>query len=127
MDELKRGGFQISQGALEHLRAVFASGRATEHETLATIHRTFEATGELVCPHTAVGLHVAEQHLSATPMVTLATAHPAKFPEAVARASGQHPPLPPRMADLFAREERMTLVPNDLKALQALIRERTGH
>ena len=128
MDELKaEGGFRISQGALEHLRGIFASGRASEHETLAAIHRVYEATGELVCPHTAVGVHVAESHLSATPMITLATAHPAKFPEAVARASGQHPPLPPRMADLVTRDERMTRVPNDLQALEALIRERTGH
>jgi threonine synthase len=126
MDEMKTGGFAISQGALETLRATFASGRASEEETLATIHRTFAATGELLCPHSAVGVHVAEQYLSATPMVTLATAHPAKFPEAVARASGQHPPLPPAMADLFARDERVTRVPNDLAALQALIRERTA-
>lgn len=126
MDEMKAGGFTISQGALQSLRATFASGRASEEETLATIHRTFAATGELLCPHSAVGVHVAEQHLSTVPMITLATAHPAKFPEAVARASGQHPALPPAMADLFAKAERVTRVPNDLAALQALIRERTG-
>ena len=57
-------------------------------------------------------------------MITLATAHPAKFPDAVERATGIRPGLPPHMADLFEREERMTRVPNDLAALQALVRER---
>ena len=58
------------------------------------------------------------------PMVTLATAHPAKFPDAVERATGARPPLPDRMADLFSRPERVTSVPNDLAALEALIKER---
>jgi threonine synthase len=57
-------------------------------------------------------------------MITLATAHPAKFPDAVEAAMGTRPALPPRMADLFARPERVTRVPNDLGALQTLIRER---
>ena len=126
MGEMGTGGFRISQGALEGLRASFASGRASEEETLATIQRTLANTGELLCPHSAVGVHVAEQHLSATPMITLATAHPAKFPDAVQGASGIRPALPPHMADLFDKPERMTPVPNDLKALQALIRERTA-
>ena len=124
MGEMPSGGFKISQGALESLRATFTSGRASEQETLATIQRTLAATGELLCPHSAVGVHVAEQHLSATPMITLATAHPAKFPDAVERASGIRPALPTHMADLFDKPERMTAVTNDLKALQALIRER---
>ena len=58
----------------------------------------------------------------ATPMVTLATAHPAKFPDAVEAATGIRPPLPPRMADLFDREERFTRLPNDLDALKAHIK-----
>ena len=126
MDAMGTGGFKISQGALESLRATFASGRASEAETLATIKATLAATGELLCPHSAVGVHVAEQHLSAIPMITLATAHPAKFPDAVERASGIRPALPPHLAGLFDKPERMTLVPNDQSALQALIRERTA-
>ena len=126
MDEMQTGGFKISQGALESLKGTFASGRASEEDTLSTIQRTLAGTGELLCPHSAVGVHVAEQHLSATPMITLATAHPAKFPDAVERASGIRPALPPHMADLFDKPERMTAVTNDLKALQALIRERTA-
>ncbi|MDE3080184.1 MAG: threonine synthase [Paracoccaceae bacterium] len=127
MAELKAGGFHISQGALEVLRATFASGRVSEEETTATIARMFRETGEVLCPHTAVGVKVAEDHLGATPMVTLATAHPAKFPDAVEAATGQRPALPARMADLFDRPERVTEVANDLAALEALIRERTGH
>jgi threonine synthase len=71
-----------------------------------------------------VGVHVAEDHLGAIPMVTLATAHPAKFPDAVKAASGVSAPLPPRMADLYDRPERVTRVANDMAALQALIKER---
>lgn len=126
MAELKAGGFAISQGALEMLRATFASGRCSEEETVATIRATHAATGEVLCPHSAVGVKVAEEHLGATPMITLATAHPAKFPDAVEGAMGLRPELPARMGDLYERPERMTRVANDLAALQAIIRERTG-
>ena len=124
MDDLKSGGFHIRQGALETLRGTFLSGRCSEEETLATIARHWQTTGELLCPHSAVGVKVAEEHLGATPMITLATAHPAKFPDAVERATGIRPGLPPHLADLFDRKERMTPVPDDLGALQALVRER---
>ena len=120
------GAFTIPQGALEGLRAGFASGRCSEDETAAAIARTLETSGELLCPHSAVGVHVAEPYLGAVPMVTLATAHPAKFPDAVEAATGIRPALPPRMAGLFDRPERVTRVPNDLAALEALILERTG-
>lgn len=124
MAELKAGGFRISQGALQMLRATFASGRCSEDETRATIARVLASSGELLCPHSAVGVKVAEEHLGDAPMITLATAHPAKFPDAVEAASGIRPALPPRMADLFDRPERVTRVPNDLDALKSLIRER---
>jgi threonine synthase len=106
------------------LRATFQSGRASEAETSATIAEQLKASGELLCPHSAVGVKVAEDHMGPEPMITLATAHPAKFPDAVERASGIRPPLPPRMADLYDRPERVTEVPNDLHALETLIRER---
>jgi threonine synthase len=127
MAELKNGGFHISQGALQMLRDTFASGRCSEDETSATIRATYAATAEVLCPHSAVGVKVAGEHLGATPMITLATAHPAKFPDAVQAAMGTRPALPARMADLFDRPERLTRVPNDLSAIQTLIRERTGH
>ncbi|SDN47750.1 threonine synthase [Lutimaribacter pacificus] len=125
MDELKSGGFRVSQGALQALREHFDSGRCDEDETRATIKRLQATTGELLCPHSAVGVKVAEENLKpGVPMITLATAHPAKFPAAVEEAAGIHPPLPPRMADLYDRDERVTRVPNDLAAIETLIRER---
>jgi len=124
MDDLRKGGFQISQGAYQMLKDTFKSGRASEDETMAAIKRYHQRHGELLCPHTAVGVHVAEAHLGATPMVALATAHPAKFPDAVKAASGVAAPLPPRMADLYDRPERVTRVANDLAAIQTVIRER---
>jgi len=126
MADLKRGGFHISAKAMAALGAQFASGRCSEEETVETIRRTFAQTGEILCPHSAVGVKVAEEHLGAVPMITLATAHPAKFPGAVEAATGRHPALPPRLADLFDRPERVTRAPDDLAALEALIRERTG-
>jgi threonine synthase len=126
MDELKAGGFRISQGALEALGAGFASGRAGETETSAMIARAREEMGELLCPHSAVGVHVAQGFTGATPLVTLATAHPAKFPDAVEAATGIRPALPSRMADLFERPERVTRVANDLAGIERLIEDRIG-
>ena len=127
MAELKATGrFTVSQGALQALRETFASGRVSEEETRATITRTLAGSAELLCPHSAVGVAVAEQHLGANPMVTLATAHPAKFPDAVQVATGLRPALPPRMADLFQRPERVTRMTADRAALQSLILDRTG-
>ncbi len=125
MDELKTNGrFAISQGALDRLRGIFETGRASEDETRATIADIYRRTGEVLCPHSAVAVKVAQEHLGAVPMITLATAHPAKFPDAVRDACGQAPELPPHMAGLFEKRERVTEVDNDLGALEALIRER---
>ncbi|MFY2824010.1 threonine synthase [Ruegeria sp. MALMAid1280] len=123
MDELKNGGFNVSQGAMEALRESFDSGRVSEDETLETIKETLAHSAELVCPHTAIGIKVAEEHRAAdVPMITLATAHPAKFPAAVEKASDVHPPLPSRMSDLYERPERVTRIANDLGALEDHIR-----
>ncbi len=125
MDALKtEGGFTVSQGALDRLRDVFSSGRASEEETSTEIRTSHAETGEVLCPHSAVGVKVARDHLGPVPMITLATAHPAKFPDAVEAATGIRPPLPNRMADLYDRPERMTETPNDLGALTSLIQER---
>ena len=125
MDELKSGdGFPVSQGAIGILRDIYGSGRASEAETSETIRAMHGRTGEVLCPHSAVGVKVAEEHIwGATPMVTLATAHPAKFPDAVDAATGYRPPLPNRMADLYQRPERVTRVANDLGEIEGLIRK----
>jgi threonine synthase len=102
--------------------STFASGRADDAETLATIARVHRETGLLVDPHTAVALAVADSQPSAdAPLVTLATAHPAKFPDAVRRATGITPPLPPHLADLLDRPERIVELPNDVAAVQAFV------
>lgn len=111
--------------ALAPLREVIAGGSADEPATMATIRRVLETTGELVDPHTAVGLHVASRHRppAGAPMITLATAHPAKFPDAVREACGILPRLPPAFADLATLPERCVALPNDLRAVQAHIRQ----
>lgn len=120
------GGFAIDAHRLDIMRAQFGAHRADEAATSAMMAQMLKTTGELVDPHTAVGLvaAAAERGDEQTPMVTLATAHPAKFPAAVEVATGVHPALPPRMADLFSREERLAHLPNDATALAKYIRER---
>ena len=127
MDELGEGGFSLSQGALDKLRNEFDSGRCSEKETSTEIAEMLASTGELLCPHSAVATKVARDQRGNTtvPMVALATAHAAKFPDAVEAASGIRPALPPHMADLFERDERVTRVANDLEALKAVILERS--
>lgn len=125
MDELKSGGFTISQGALQHLREIYVSGRASEAETTDMIRTIHAETGEVICPHTAVAIKVAREHQrEGVPMVSLSTAHPAKFPDAVEDALGLRPELPQHMADLFSRPERVTRVENDAEAIKSLVLDR---
>ena len=102
----------------------FRAARFDDDGTLAEIRRVHEASGQLIDPHTATGT-AAVRALDATadgrPVVTLATAHPAKFPDAVVRATGIHPPLPLHLADIFERTERTNRVANDLGAVQAFV------
>jgi threonine synthase len=87
----------------------------------------YEAAGEVLDPHTAIGLHAARtaQDLPAdVPVVTLATAHPAKFVDAVERATGVRPPLPARVGDLFERQERCDHLPGTYEAVAAYVAER---
>jgi threonine synthase len=91
---------------------------------LETIAQVYETHGMLLDPHSAVGLSAARSVSSnGSPMVCLATAHPAKFPDAVEKGSGQRPELPSRVGDLFNREERFDVLPNDLAIVQAHVRE----
>ena len=98
---------------------LFTSARTSAAEMAAAIRWAHEACGELIDPHTACGLHAARACAIAAevPVVTLATAHPAKFPDAVERATGQHPALPARVGDLFEREERLAELPGDYAAV----------
>jgi threonine synthase len=102
---------------------VFTAARLDDDETLDVIRRTYLLTGMLLDPHTAVAVGAAERALPSMPgsMVTLATAHPAKFPDAVERATGIRPQLPAHLADLLERREHITELPNDLVAVQQFV------
>ena len=111
----------------QFIDGVFRAGRIDDTQTLAVMQRIHHDTGMLLDPHSAVGVGVAQQMRNqlGPMMVTLATAHPAKFPDAVQRATGVHPPLPPHLADLFDRDERFTLLPNDLAAVERFVEAAT--
>jgi len=117
--------FIIPEEALARMRAKFGSGSCSERETAREIARVHDQTSELIDPHTAVGCHVGRFHtLRDTPMVILATAHPAKFPDAVEAACGVRPSLPPRLSDLMAKEEQFDILPNELGAVQSYVVQR---
>ena len=100
----------------------FRAHRASNDETLAVMKRIYGESGMLVDPHTAVGIASAEACAEpGIPTITLATAHPAKFPDAVKKATGVHPALPDHVSDLFDREERIVNLPNDLQAIEAFV------
>ena len=106
--------------------ALFTSARADADQMSQAMRWAFEACdGEVIDPHTAIGLHAArEADLPAdVPVVTLATAHPAKFPDAVERATGLRPSLPARIGDLFERDEACTDLPGDYAAIAAYVAE----
>ncbi len=127
MTALKSGqGFAIPDALGQSIRGDFSSYRSDEGATGEMMARTLKDTGELIDPHTAVGL-VAAAGARADglegPLVTLSTAHPAKFPDAVEAATGVRPTLPPRVRDLYGRKEVMLAAPNDLGTVSGLIRE----
>ena len=120
MDSLKQSGsFAIAEKPLATIRDGFAAGRSVEADTAATIDGMLKDSGYLIDPHTATAVKVArEQDASATPMIILSTAHPAKFPAAVADACGVTPALPAWLSDLMEREEKFTVLPSDEKMLE---------
>lgn len=118
------GAFTLPKAALATIRRDFSAERADEAATAATIARTLKETGYLADPHTAVGMKVARTTEGDEPMVTLATAHPAKFPDAVAKACGVRPALPAWIGDLMERRERFEVVANDLKVVESHIEAR---
>ena len=124
MHAFESGGFALEA----ELPALFAGGSADQGTVAETIAATLRRTGELVDPHTAVGLAVAARHRPppGVPLVALATAHPAKFPEAVKAATGVRPALPARYADLLDRPERRVPLDNDLAAVEAAVRDTFG-
>jgi threonine synthase len=125
MTDFRASGRMTVPEAAWHRATIAMHGfRLDDAGTLAEIRRLHAATGYLADPHTAVGIAAARAHPAAhgVPMVAMATADPGKFPDAMEQATGQRPPLPPRLADLYERTEKMTRAPNDLRAVEAQVR-----
>lgn len=120
------GKLSIGDNLWESARERFDGFRLDDSETKAVIGEMHAASGYLLDPHSAIGVAAARAKAGdpATPVVSLATAHPAKFPDAVEEASGLRPALPPALADLLDRPEQVTVLPNDLAQVEAFVR---GH
>ncbi len=117
----------IAEFIMSNAQAALSAYRCDEGGTLATIKDVYEQSGYVLDPHTAVGVHAArqlrrERNVKGA-IVTLGTAHPAKFPDAVKKATGICPELPEHLSDLFTREEYLSELPNDLETLQNFVRE----
>jgi threonine synthase len=122
----KEGSFTIPASPLAHIRADFEAFRVSEPACAEEMSRVYRTSGMIIDPHTAVGVHAARQTLAAspgTPVVALATAHPAKFPDAVEAATGVRPALPESLADLMERKEAIVGLPNDARAVADYLRQ----
>ena len=129
MAAAKQGHMRLSDAALAEVRQLFASHRCDDASMLAMIDGVYSDSGYLMDPHTAIGLDAARscRANAITPMITLATAHPAKFPDAVRRAGyPEDPELPAHMADLFERAERFNVLDNDRAAVEHFMSQRIG-
>lgn len=115
---------QVSAEQWQRVKDEFDSSTVNDEQTCAVIAEVYDAHGVLLDPHTAVGLKCARDCWTdrSVPMVTLSTAHPAKFGEAIKQAGLESPSLPEHLADLFEREERYTVVANDLTAVTEFIK-----
>ncbi|MEM8923022.1 MAG: threonine synthase [Actinomycetota bacterium] len=124
----RTGDAPVPEAWNEAIAAEFQAGRCNDEQTTEEIRRVHEQTELLVDPHTAVGLRVAREQRRdpSVPMITLATADPAKFPDAVEAATGIRPPLPPFLSELFSRPEYFAVVPNELATVAEHLRARAA-
>ncbi len=117
------GHLSVDASVWQSARSLLTGFTLDDEATLAEIRRLYAASGYLADPHTAIGIAAARAHaLPGVPVIAAATAHPAKFPDAMEQATGQRPPLPPRLADLYDRLEKYTCLPNDIAAVQGFVR-----
>src|SRR5690606_24701891 len=113
------GGFAIPDATMAAIREGFGAGTTGEDETAEVMKDCWTRSQYLADPHTAVGIGVARTYLNMdSPMITLSTAHPAKFPDAVRAASGVEPALPLWLGDLMDRPERCEVLANDQKIIE---------
>jgi len=127
MEGLKQTGeFTLSEMSLKKIKTLFSAGRSTIAETATTIADLYEKCAYLCDPHTAIGIKVGREHmLPPVPLISLATAHPAKFPSAVENASGIVPELPDWMKPIMDKEQRFEVLANDEKTLKHYILSHT--
>lgn len=121
MDQFKTQPVSIESKRFDKARKTFDSYAVDDRQTCTTISQVFDTAEYLLDPHTAIGVKAARETVrdKSLPMITLGTAHPAKFPEAVRKAGQQQDPaLPHHMIDLFQRDERYTVLPHDLAAVK---------
>ena len=127
MSELaNEGSFTIPADPLARIRADFDAFRVDEAACAEEMGRVYRESGMIIDPHSAVGVQAARKALAAapaTPVIALATAHPAKFPDAVERATGVRPPLPERLSDLMERKEAIVVLPSERRAVADYMRQ----
>lgn len=124
MEEWKTKSGSIEDYRWKSARALFDSWAVDDQRTCSVIREVYEQTEYLLDPHTAIGVEAARKTRrdAAIPMVTLGTAHPVKFPEAVENSNVDvEPVLPHHMADLFDREERYEVLENSLSTVQSFV------
>ncbi len=119
------GEFEVGEQALTDAAKLFDGEAVSEDETLQEISSVTRQTGLAIDPHGAVGVAAGRRvrRDGNVPLISLATAHPAKFPDAVEQATGERPALPEHLADLHQRSERFEVLPNDLAAVMAMVRD----
>ena len=119
----KSGELKIPPSELTEIQKKWSSARIDDDQTLQTIAEIYKETGELIDPHTAIGIAAGKEKRSSgqIPLVCLGTAHPGKFPEAVIKATGRKPELPKQLQDLYDRREHYSVLPNDYDLVKSHI------
>jgi threonine synthase len=117
-----KGRMPVPEAAWRRATATFTGFKLDDEATITEIRRLHADCAYLADPHTAIGIAAARANPSPTPTIAMATAHPAKFPDAMEQATGARPPLPSHLANLYDRPEKYTRLPNDLAAVQAAVR-----
>lgn len=126
MDQMNAGEAALSTPVMTQIAELFSSHAVSDQATCDTMHDVFTHTGELLDPHTAIGVAAgrAVRRQPEVPMVVLGTAHPVKFSEAVLRAQLDTPQLPAHLADLMTLPERFTVMADDIQQVQSMMAER---
>ncbi len=125
----KTGSLKVTDTVLSKTHKYFVAYKVDDKTTAKTIKEIFNETGEILDPHTAIGVCATKEFMASKDynkeiVVTLATAHPAKFPESVVKATGRHPELPNFLKDLLSRKEEYAILENDIEAVKEFISKR---